>query len=257
LPDLQSDYPADVLDTLTTLDLQLNPLQLKHLIQEAQDTTIPSPVLLGGRHRHRRLKYLTNVSPQYCSTDMPTSVSWQTDFYTSSDLSTATTHTVTTNVTGYLATLMHQTGIVTQSITLSSDQTVWQSYSESSEIDLLCPEIDPPYKEWKMDIYLDTVFGTLIAYPGEKLTTTNPAQIAGIVVDRAGTRGGGLKVKLKIGGKTYSVRTKADGTFAFRIPNLPKGQGTIAVEERVVVVLYNGSPVNNVRVKLPRRISPR
>ena len=241
MEDLQRDYPAAVVEQFHALDLQLNPGLLQRLTS-SQTGSVSSGVR-GGKSR-LRLKPLTTVSPQYCSTDSTAIVMWDDAFYTSSDVSLATTTTVTTNVTGYLAAIYGQAGQSTQSVTLSTDQSNWKKYNQGSEISLLCPEIYPPYREWWMDIYLDTVFGTLLAVPGQKYESTNP-EFAGTASDQNGTPMRHSMVVLKIGGKTYRVLSDANGKFAFRTPSLPKGQGALVVGNRTFPITYNGTPLTN------------
>jgi hypothetical protein len=253
MEDLQRDFPAEVVDQFRALDLQLNPAELK------RSTTTPirpgNPVGLRNRSRGPRLKPLTTVSPQYCSTDSKAIVMWDEAFYTSSDVSLATTTTTTTNVTGYLASLYGQAGQTTQSVTLSTDQSNWKKYTEGSEISLLCPEIYPPYREWWMDIYLDTVFGTLLAVPGPKYESTNP-EFAGTASDQNGTPMSHSMVVLKIGGKTYRVLSDANGKFTFHTRSLSKGHGALVVGDRTYPITYNGTPMTNLSLGRSKGTGP-
>jgi hypothetical protein len=144
--------------------------------------------------------------------------------------------------------MLGQAGGTTQSFTLSSNQTNWAKYTESDKIDLKCPEIFPPYREWEMDIYLDTVFGTLLAIPGDKSETTN--------TPFAGTAPPNSVITLKIGGKTYRVLTDANGKFAFRTRSLPKGQGSLVVGNKTFPITYNGTPQTNLNLSLSKGAGP-
>jgi hypothetical protein len=243
MEDLQRDFPAAVVDQFRALDLQLNTGLLKNLM--TTQTRPPNAMGLRSKSQGQRLKHLTKVSPQYCSTNSPTPIMWEDDFYASSDVSLATTTTITTNVTGYLASLYGQAGQTTQSVTLSTDQTNWQKYTEGSEISLLCPEINPPYLEWQMEIYLDTVFGTLLAVPGPKSESTNPEMFAGTAPPNS-------MVTLKIGGKTYRAFTDANGEFVFRAPSLPKGNGVVLVGNKTFPITYNGTPQTHLNLSLSK-----
>lgn len=232
LDDLERDFPPEVVAAFTALNVQMKPPPL-------------------GVGRRPRLKALPGLS-LYCRPDITQLVTWGQVSYTSSDVSVATTTTTTTQVTGYVASIFGDEGTVTQSITLSSNQANWQAYEQSSQLSFKCPEIDPPYQTWEMDIFLDTLFGTLLAAPGEKSTTTNPGQFSGVVLDGRGRAVGGEVVTLQIGGRRLAVRTSDDGRFVFHVPELPRGSGTILVAGQAFQVSYRGSPVSNLRLTVSR-----
>ncbi len=244
LDDLERDYPVEVVETFTELDLQMNPIQLRRNV-------IPDLSLPGTRST--RLKRLPgSVSPLYCRPNTTTIVEWDTSFYTESDRSQATTKTTTTHVTGFLAARLGQESETSESITLASNQANWEQYGQGSRIELRCPEIDPPYQVWEMDIYLDTVFGTLLAVPGEKSTTTDPPQIAGVVLDTSGRPLAGREVALSFARMTFRVLTGRDGRFAFHLPRAARGDGTIVVGRQSFRVSYRGRPVTDLRLRLSR-----
>jgi hypothetical protein len=244
LDDLERDFPPEVVDTFIKLNVQMNPLLLKHTA-DAPNSGLP----VGGLRRPRLKEFATD----YCTPDSTTVVSWGTVSYTSSDVSMATTETTTTSVTGYVASIFGDEGTVTQSITLSSNQDNWAAYEQDSLLNLKCPEIYPPYQSWEMEFYLDTLFGTLLAVTGEKSTTTNPVQVAGVVLDASGDPIPGEVVTLKIGGRTLGVLTGQDGAFGFRVPALPTGAGTLLVAKQAFRVTYRGAPLSDLRLTLSRR----
>jgi hypothetical protein len=248
LDDLERDYPPDVVEAFTELDLQMNPLLLKKLLPGS----IPD-VSVDGLLRRARLKPLPpSDTPQYCRPNSTTIVDWEASFYTSSDQAQATTKTRTTHVTGVIASILGEADESSVSITLASNQANWQQYEQGSRIELRCPEIHPPYQTWKMDLYVDTVFGTLLAVPGEKYTTTDPPRIAGVVLDARGRPAADREVALALGGATYRVRTGPDGRFAFALPAAARGAGTIAVGRQSFPVSYQDRPITNLRLRLTR-----
>jgi hypothetical protein len=247
LEDLERDYPPYVVEGFTELDLQMHPLLLKKNVPE----TFPD-ISVGGLRRARLKRLPDSASPQYCRPNSTTIVDWNTSFFTETDLSEATTKTTTTHVTGLLASIYGEDEETSVSITLASNQANWQEYQQGSRIELRCPEIHPPYQSWKMDIYLDKVFGTLLAVPGEKYTTTDPPQIAGVLLDASGRPVADRELALSLGGTTVRVRTGSDGAFAFHVRPATRGDGTISVGRQSFRVPYRGRPITNLRFRLTR-----
>jgi hypothetical protein len=238
LDDLERDFPPEVVAAFTELN--------------GRTRLLPHLGAGLGVGQRARMKRLPGLSPVYCTPDSTSIVSWEAVSFTSSDVAWATTTTTTTHVTGYVASIFGDEGTVTQSITLSSNQANWEAYEQGSQLSLKCPEIDPPYQTWAMDIFLDNLFGTLLAVPGEMSTTSNPAQFSGVVVDGRGHPVGGEVVTLAIGGRTVGMRTSEDGRFVFHVPELPRSSGTILVARQAFQVSYRGTPVSNLRLTVSR-----
>jgi hypothetical protein len=103
-----------------------------------------------------------------------------------------------------------------------------------------------------MEIYLDKVFGTLLAVPGEKYTTTDPPQIAGVLLDGRRRPLADREVVLALGGAASRVRTGPDGSFAFHVRSGTRGDGTISVGRQSFRVSYRGRPITDLRLRLTR-----
>jgi hypothetical protein len=247
LDDLERDYPPDVVEAFGELDLQMHPLLLKKSLPEA----FPD-VSVGGLRRARLKRLPASASPQYCRPNSTAIVAWDASFYTSTDESQATTKTTTTHVTGVIASILGEDDQSSVSITLTSNQANWEQYEQGTRIELRCPEIDPPYQSWEMEIYLDKVFGTLLAVPGEKYTTTDPPQIAGVLLDGRGRPLADREVVLALGGAASRVRTGPDGSFAFHVRSGTRGDGTISVGRQSFRVSYRGRPITDLRLRLTR-----
>jgi hypothetical protein len=193
-----------------------------------------------------------------CPLPPPGTSGGQTDVYlseeqlSSSGTSQATTITTLNSVTGLLASILGQAGDTTQSVTTSTDVTSWSSVTKYAALHLLCPEVAPAPGQW-MDIYLDTLFDTLIAVPGP-IEPGTPS-IAGTISSQQGGSAGKREVLLKMGGTTYHVFSDASGKYAFRIASLPKGRGVLVVDKDTFPVSYNGTPLSNLSLRLSKGLA--
>jgi hypothetical protein len=121
-------------------------------------------------------------------------------------------------------------------MTYSSNVNIRQSVSQDSGLTLYCPEFPPPTFAMKVDVYYDTLFGTLLGLPGPLLS--GQPEIAGMAPSNS-------PVVLTIGGKTYRVVSDANGNFAFRSRSIPTGSGTIVVGNKTFQIAHTGTPVTN------------
>jgi hypothetical protein len=201
--------------------------------------------LFGGRPKPR----LVDQGPFECPTEFQGFVSAQQVRVTSSDLSQATTDITTTNVTGLVASISGTSGATTQSMTYSSDVTNWQSVTQSSGLDLYCPEYIPAVA-LKVEVYFDTVFGTLIAVPNG--VESGQSLVAGIVHDPNGNAASNQEVVLQIGGKSYRVFSDGGGRFAFRSNPIARGSGVVMAGNDRVKISFNGTPLTNLSLRLSK-----
>lgn len=247
---LQNELPAHIVDEFRAFDLQMNPHSLQAAIFQSSHGVGP-PLSLPGLKRGKRL---VDQGIFECPTEIESFVSAQNLHFTSSELSSATTNFTSTTVSGLIASITGTSGTTSQSITYSSNVTNWQSVSQTSGLTLYCPNYLPNVA-LNVEVYLDTVFGTLIAIPGE--VETGQPVLSGEVIDARGTPLGGKEVTLGISGKSFHVFSDAQGKFIFRSKTLPRGTGTLAVGSSTVPVTYTGSPLSNIKIGLRQLTPPR
>ncbi|HEY7533942.1 MAG TPA: hypothetical protein VH681_14315, partial [Nitrospiraceae bacterium] len=234
---LQTVLPADIADQFRALDLKMNP------------NVLSQKIAAGGPAQSLRIRRLTKYpgsNPEYpnCPTELPAYVTASIEQSTAEDVSQETTITTVTNVSGFIASMTGKAGTTTQSMTYSSNVNIRQSVSHDSGLTLYCPEFPPPAFAMKVDVYYDTLFGTLLGVPGPLLT--GQPQIAGVAPSSS-------PVILNIGGKTYRVVSDANGNFAFRSRAIPTGNGTIVVGNKSFSITHTGAPLTNLDFRLPSR----
>ena len=96
-------------------------------------------------------------------------------------------------------------------MTYSSNVNIRQSVSQDSGLTLYCPEFPPPTFAMKVNVYADTLFGTLLQPRGRFLS--GQPEIAGMAPSNS-------QVVLTIGGKTYRVVSDSNGNFTLLGPGL-------------------------------------
>jgi hypothetical protein len=173
-----------------------------------------------------------------CTTETDTLFGYQSLRSTSSESSTATITTTTTNAPGFLGSI-GMLGGTTQSVTYSTSATTSQGVTKNSELVLYCPEYLPA-PAVNVHVYLDTLFGTLLAIL-EGAQPTGPPKIGG-------TAPAGQLVMLRIGGRTYRVVADASGKFAFRSTSIAKGSGVLTAGNAMVPITYTGVALTNLNV---------
>jgi len=227
--DLPSVLPPEVVDQFRALNLKLNPNVLTQKISAGG---------LAQSLRFRRLTTYPGSNPEWpnCPTEIPGYVTAKIEQFTAEDVSQETTTTTVTNVSGFIASMSGKDGTTTQSMTYSSNVNIRQSVSQDSGLTLYCPEFPPPTFAMKVDVYYDTLFGTLLGLPGPLLS--GQPEIAGMAPSNS-------PVVLTIGGKTYRVVSDANGNFAFRSRSIPTGSGTIVVGNKTFQIAHTGTPVTN------------
>jgi hypothetical protein len=183
--------------------------------------------------------------------DSPAGVYFSREELSSAGTSQATTVETVTEVSGLLASLLGNAGTTKQSVTFSTDETQWSSVTQSAQLELQCPEFVaqlPQVTGMEMDIYLDTLFDTLLAVPNGNLVTPD-SPMRGTVTDQ-GQAVTNVPVDLRIGGKAYRVRSDSNGRFAFPFTSIPRGRGLLVVGKQSVPVEYNGMAVPELNLKL-------
>jgi hypothetical protein len=173
-----------------------------------------------------------------CTTETDTLFGYQQLQSTSSESSTATITTTTTNVPGFLGSI-GMLGGTTQSVTYSTSATTSQGVTKSSELVLYCPEYLPA-PAVNVHVYLDTLFGTLLATL-QGAQPTSPPKISG-------TAPAGQLVMLRLRGRTYRVVADAGGKFTFRSTSIAKGSGVLTAGNAQVQINYTGVPLTNLDV---------
>ena len=224
--DLPSMLPAEIVDQFRALNLKMNPPLLTQKIS-------------GGPIQSLRFRRLvpypgSNAEWPNCPTEIQAYVTASLEQFTAEDISQETTSTTVTNVSGFLASMSGKDGTTTQSMTYSSNVSIRQSVSQDSGLTLYCPEYPPPTFALKVDVYYDTLFGTLLGLPGAPLSAQ--PEIGGMAPSNS-------QVVLNIGGKTYRVVSDVNGNFAFRSRSIPTGSGTIIVGGKTFPIVYAGKPV--------------
>lgn len=185
-----------------------------------------------------------NESIENCYVDAPDSLDYGKQSIVSYEQSWADTTTTVTQVSGLIAQWMGKVGESTQSLTISGAKNNWLSYGTDSKVTLQCPEIAPAYYAREMDVWFDTVMGTLLAIPNGVLVPYGqqpPIQ---------GSCSPNTDVVLKIGGKRYRARSNAQGNFAFRFASIPRGPGSLVAGNEILPINYNGAPLAKLNFKV-------
>ena len=234
---LPNVLPADIVEQFRALNLKMNPSLLTQKL---------SAGVQAQSFRLRRLmKYPgSNAEWPNCPTEIPGFVSASVEQFTAEDISQETTTTTVINVSGFIASMSGKAGTTTQSMTYSSNVSIRQSVSQDSGLTLNCPEYPPPAYAMKVDVYYDTLFGTLLGVPGPLLS--GPPQVGGMAPSSS-------PVVLNIGGRTYRVMSDASGNFAFRSRSIPTGSGTLVVGNKTFPITHTGAPLTSLDLRGPGR----
>ena len=256
--EVQTKLPPPVAQQFLALDLQLNPGQLKLAMlsaqppmgQACQQSSKPQtggPNATAGQPMNMSLRgRLSYVSCEACPTSYYDGISEaETNFAQTATYQTQTT-TATTNVTGFLASLLGKAGETIQTVTYTSNRANWQQVETESGLKLQCPEYAPA-EALNMNVFFDTMLGSLIAVPaGIKQPTpgaaaANPEGVQGTVHDTQGRPVANQPVVLNIAGHRFGARSDSNGNFAFRsrVPILPTGSGSLIVGNERFPVTYN------------------
>jgi hypothetical protein len=271
---VQSQLPQAAAQQLLALDLQADPSQLNLAIRSAQpprtsdqkcQSQSAKPPRTGGPSQAGvplmngpltgRLSY---ISCEACPTTYRQSVKESLlNFSQSASYHTETT-TTTTNVSGFLASLLGKSGVTTQTVTYTSNRAYWQQNETASGLSLQCPEYAPA-DALTMQIFLDTRFGSLLAVPEGIYQPTgfaaaaspNPQGVQGTLQDAQGRPVANQPVTLNIAGHQYGTRTDKNGNFAFRsrVAILPAGSGSLIVSNQQLPVTYKHT-LTTLNVKL-------
>jgi hypothetical protein len=183
-----------------------------------------------------------------CPADAPDYVEFGNQSIVSYELSETTTTTTVKEVTGFIAQLMGQAGSTTQSLTVTGAKNNWLSYGTDSKLTLQCPEIAPNYEAKEMDVWFDTVMGTLLAVPNGKLDPY------GQQPQIQGSASPNTEVALKIGRRRYRVASDAQGNYAFKFASIPKGAGVLVADGETLPITYNGTPLINQNFRNASRV---
>lgn len=249
---LQSQLPATVAEQFRGLDLRMNPWLLQRALGGR-----PGPIGFG-RSNPRLIPRHHEECPALPGAGT-NDITVQQENFTTSETSQAATSTTITNNTGLLASIFQidpgthtisggQPGETTQSVTYSSAVSNWQSDSADAGLHLKCPEYYPPAPGLEVAIYLDNLFGTLLALPVQ--VESNEAPIVGTISNERGQPVSGMAVLLKSGDRTYRVFSDANGKFAFRFASIPKGPGVLVVGKDNLSINYNGMPLANLNFRI-------
>jgi len=226
---LQAQLPPAVAQQLIALDLQMNPSLLALAVRTSQpqapsgaNKNSASSQPHAGRPpdvRGPMSGRLSYVEPFPCPTTYSASLEEDSTLFRQSGTYQTKTTVTTTNVTGFLASVLGRAGETIQSATYSSNVSNWQNVVTGSEIVLQCPEY-APVDAWTMQIYLDTMLGSLLAVPSgpyqPSSAQSSPQGIQGTVYDTQGRPASNQPVRLKIAGRKYGTVTDRNGSFAFR-----------------------------------------
>ena len=246
LSDLRRNVPAAVLAQFLALRAQ-GPKQISKGGNNQAPLQSPIPSLSAGFKNLGLPPRLVpwppgadiNESVENCYVDAPNFIDYGKQSIVSYEQSQATTTTTVSQVSGLIAQWMGKVGETTQSLTISGAKNNWLSYGTDSKVTLQCPEIAPAYYAREMDVWFDTVMGTLLAVPnGILVPYGQQPQIQGNCSPNT-------DVVLKIGGKRYRVRSDTKGNFAFRFASIPRGAGSLVAGNQMLPINYNGTPLVN------------
>jgi hypothetical protein len=168
-----------------------------------------------------------------------------------SDLSSTTisetrSETELTQTSGLMASIDGDTNPL-WGVTYSSERQQYQQDDVAGTIRLQCGPDEQPFD---VDVWLDTVFHTLVCVPAEPVDMQS--HVTGTVGDEQGIPRARERVALRLGGTTYMAMTDASGTFRFPFRNLPQGAGALLVGRQAWSISYQGQPISGLRLGLAR-----
>ena len=260
---VRAQLPPDVAQQLVALDLQMNPDQLAAAVRTAQPaapTSTPKgtpaagargpSIAEAGRLNQPLAGRLSFIAPvQACPTTFANAYTvLKTVSSQSGSYQTAAT-TTTTNVTGFLASILGKAGETTQTVRYTASKASWQQTETGSGLSLECPEYAPA-DAWNMNIYYDNMLGSLLAVPAgiyqpaagsAAASAPRPEGVQGVVRNPQGRPVANQHVVLSIAGHRYETVSDKNGQFAFRsrLPILPAGTGSLIIGNQRVPVRYN------------------
>lgn len=258
--ELQTQLPAAEAQQFLAMDLQMNPASLNTAIRYAVP---PAPIVpnsknvVAGVHPSPQPPPMLNsplkgrlsfVGQGLCPTASGSSFQEVSSKFSQSGTYHTDTNITTKNVTGFLASVLGQAGQTIQSASYSSNVSNWQTVESGSEINLQCPEYAPA-DAWTMNVYLDTMLGSLIAIPvgpwqpQADNAESSPQGIQGTAYDAQGQPAIHQQVVLRINGMKFHTITDSRGQFAFvsHGPMLPAGRGSLTVGRLNFPVTFNRS----------------
>lgn len=149
--------------------------------------------------------------------------------------STTSTETVLKKTTGAIQSLLGSTDPLT-SVSYSSTVQQMTGSDEETSGTVECND----NQETVLDVYFDNVYRTILLLPNEPLV--GQPRIRGTAQDARGRPLSGQVVTLKIGGRSYRVRSDGKGNFSFRFSSIPTGTGMLSVGNQSYRINYTGSP---------------
>jgi hypothetical protein len=212
--EVKANLPKAFADHVLALDLHLAP-----------GSRVGTPVRLASMSTSRgagvRVEPFAQVPMLPCKTDGDSFAQLSQGDFTSSGTTSTLSESDVTHLSGLMATISGG-GDEMWNVSYSTSRKQFTDETQSTKVTLNCA----PDQQFWVELYVDNLFRTLYTQQGEPITQV--AAFTGTAQQPSGQPISGQYVKLFTAGKTYVVRTTANGDFAITAA-LPPGPATVVV----------------------------